>query len=139
MGNSPTILPETEYGRARSSTYMDPLQATYQEHGSEVFQQDEDELFRGKECSVIRVIDTEDVFYIDKVSNRLVGAKTTYTGLNAKNAIAVLYYADYTDYGGVLLPDSYEIFIGDGVLTVNLNFTKTEIDTALNERIFEKP
>jgi len=165
MGDSPTILPETEYGRARSSTYMDPLQAIYQEHGSEVFQQDEDELFRDKECSVIRVIDTEDVFYIDKVSNRLVGAKTTYTGglnaknaiidkvsnrligakttytggLNAKNAIAVLYYADYTDYGGVLLPNSYEIFIGDGVLTFNFNLTKTEIDTALNERIFEKP
>ena len=139
MGNSPTILPETEYGRARSSTYMDPLQAIYQEHGREVFQQDADELFRGKECSVIRVIDTEDVFYIDKVSNRLVGAKTTYTGLNAKNAIAVLYYADYTDYGGVLLPNSYEIFIGDGVLTVNFNLTKTGIDTALDETIFEKP
>ena len=161
MGNSPTILPETEHEHARSSTHMDPLLAIYQEHGSKVFQQDEDELFRGKECSVIRVIDTEDVFYIDKVSNRLVGAKTTidtedvfyidkvsnrlvgakttYTGLNAKNAIAVLYYADYTDYGGVLLPNSYELSIGDGMLTVNFNLTKTEIDTALDEAIFEEP
>ncbi len=139
MGNSPTILPETEYGRAKSTTYIDPLQAIYQEYGSKVFQQDEDELFRGKECLVIRVIDTEDVFYIDKTSNLLVGAKTTYTGLNAKNAIAVLHYADYTDYEGVMLPNSYEILIGDGALTVNYTITKTEIDTLLDETIFEKP
>ena len=139
MGSSPTLLPETEYGRAKSTTYMDPLQATYEEFGSSVFQQIEDELFRGKECSVIRVIDTADVFYIDKASNLLVGAKTTYTGLNAKNAIAVLHYADYTDYEGVMLPNSYEIFIGDGALTVNYTITKTEIDTLLDETIFEKP
>ena len=139
MGSSPTLLPETEYGRAKSTTYIDPLQAIYQEHGSEVFQQDEDELFRDKECSVIRVIDTEDVFYIDKASNLLIGGKTTYTGLNIKDAIAVLHYDDYTDYEGVMLPNSYEILIGDGALRVNYTLTKTEINTALDETIFEKP
>ena len=139
MANSPTILPETEYGRAKSTTYIYPLQAIYEELGSSVFQQNEDELFRGKECSVIRVIDTEDVFYIDKASNLLVGAKTTYTSMNAKNAIAVLHYDDYTDYEGVMLPNSYGIFIGAGALTVNYAFTKTEIDTALDDTIFQKP
>ena len=139
MGNSPTILPETEYGRAKSTTYIYPLQAIYEELGSSVFQQDEDELFRGKQCSVIRVNDTEDVFYIDKVSNLLIGAKTTYTGLNAKNAIAVLHYDGYTDYEGVMLPNSCGILIGDGALSVNFVFTKTEIDTALDEAIFDEP
>ena len=79
MGNSPTILPETEHGRAKSTTYIYPLQAIYEELGNSVFQQNEDELFRDKECAVIRVTDSEDVFYIDKASNLLVGAKTTYT------------------------------------------------------------
>ena len=51
MGSSPTILPETEYGRAKSTTYMDPLQAIYEEFGSSVFQQIEDELFRGLDGS----------------------------------------------------------------------------------------
>ena len=139
MGNSPTILPETEYGRAKSTTYIHPLQAIYEELGSSVFQQTEDEIFRGKECSVIRVIDSEDVFYIDKASNLLVGGKTTYTDLNAKNAITVLHYDDYTDYEGVMLPNSYEIFIGDGALSVNFTITKTEINTALDETIFQKP
>ena len=139
MGNSPTILPETEYGRAKSTTYIHPLQAIYEQHSSSVFQQAEDELFRGKECSVIRVIDSEDVFYIDKVSNLLVGGKTIYTGMDAKNAITILHYDDYTDYEGVMLPNSYEIFIGNGVLTVNYAVTKTEIDTALDETIFQKP
>ena len=139
MEDSPTILPETEYGRAKSSTYICPLQAIYEELGSSVFQEDGDEFFRGKECSVIRVIDTEDVFYIDKASNLLVGAKTTYTAPNAKSAIAVLHYADYTDYEGVMLPNSYEIFIGEGALTVNYTITKTEIGTLLDEMIFEKP
>ncbi|MDE0637327.1 MAG: RNA polymerase sigma factor [Candidatus Poribacteria bacterium] len=139
MGNSPTPLPEIEYGRARSTTYIDPLQAIYEEYGSIVFQRDEDELFQGRECTVIRVIDTEDVFYIDKTSNRLVGAKTTYTGLDIKNAIAVLHYADYTDYEGVMLPNSYKIFIGDGALSVNYTFIKTETDSALDEAIFQKP
>ena len=139
MGSGPTPLPETEYGRAKSTTYIDPLQAIYEEFGSSVFQQIEDELFRGKECSVIRVIDTEDVFYIDKASNLLIGGKTIYTGLNTKDAIAVLHYDDYTDYEGVMLPNSYEILIGDGALRVNYTLTKTEIDTALDETIFEKP
>ena len=139
MGSSPTLLPETENGRAKSTTYVDPLQAIYEELGSSVFQQIEDELFRGKECSVIRVIDTEDIFYIDKASNLLVGAKTIYTGLNVKNAITVVHYADYTDYEGVMLPNIYEISIGDAALTVNYIITKTEIDTALDETIFQKP
>ena len=38
-----------------------------------------------------------------------------------------------------MLPNSYEILIGDGALTVNYTLTKTEIDTALDETIFEKP
>ena len=139
MENSPTILPETEYGRAKSSTYICPLQAIYEELGSSVFQENGDEFFRGKECSVIRVIDTEDVFYIDKASKLLFGAKTTYTAPNAKSAITVLHYDDYTDYEGVMLPNSYEIFIGDGTLTVNYTITKTGIDTLLDETIFEKP
>ena len=139
MGNSPTPLPETEYGRAKSTAYIDPLQAIYEEYGSSALELDEDELFRGKQCSVIRVIDSEDVLYIDKASNLLLGAKTTYTSLNAKNAIAVLHYDDYTDYEGVTLPNSYEIFIGDGALTVNYAVTKTEINTALDETIFQKP
>ena len=139
MGNSPTTLPETEYGRAKNTTYIYPLQAIYEELGSSALELAEDELFWGKECSVIRVIDSEDVFYIDKASNLLVGAKTTYTGLNAKNAIAVLLYDNYTDYEGVMLPNSYEIFIGNGVLTVNYTFTKTEIDTLLDAAIFQKP
>ena len=88
MGSSPTLLPETEYGRVKSTTYMDPLQAIYEEFGNSVFQQIEDELFRGKECSVIRVIDTEDVFYIDKASNLLIGAKTIYTGLNTSKMLS---------------------------------------------------
>ena len=139
MGNSPTILPETEYGRAKSTTYIYPLQAIYEELGSSAFQRNEDERFQGKECSVIRVIDSEDVFYIDKASNLLVGGKTTYTGPNGKNAITVLHYDDYTDYEGVMLPNSYGILIGDGALSVNFAFTKTEFDTAIDETIFEKP
>ncbi len=139
MENSPTLLPETEYGRAKSTTYISPLQAIYEELGSSVLQENGDERFQGKECRVIRVIDTEDVFYINKISNLLVGAKTTYTAPNAKSAIAVLHYDDYTDYEGVMLPNSYEIFIGDGALTVNYTITKTEIDTLLDETIFEKP
>ena len=139
LGTRVTTLTETEYGRARGETYTDPLQAIYEELGSSAFQQDEDELFQDKECSVIRVIDTEFVFYIDKVSNLLVGTKTTYTGLNVKNAIVVLHYANYMDYEGVMLPNSHEIFIGNGALTINYAFTKTEIDTALDATIFEKP
>ena len=139
MGNSPTILPETESEYARYETYIDPLQGIYEELGGSVFQQDEDEWFQGKECAVVRVIDTENVFYIDKNSHLLVGGKTTYTGMNLKDVMAVFHYADYTDYEGVMLPNSYAVFIGDGALSVNYTFTKTEIDTALDPTIFQKP
>ena len=38
-----------------------------------------------------------------------------------------------------LFISTHEICIGDGALTVNYTFTKTEIDTALDETIFQKP
>ena len=139
MGNSPKILPETEYEYVRYETYIDPLQGIYEELGSSVFQQDEDELFQGKECSVVRVIGTENVFYIDKNSNLLVGGKTTYTGMNLKDVMLVFHYTDYMDYEGVMLPNFYAIFTRDGALSVNYTFTKTEINTALDPTIFQKP
>ena len=139
MGNNPTLLPETEYEYARYETYIDPLQGIYEELGSSAFQQDEDEWFQGKECSVVRVIDTENVFYIDKNSNLLVGGKTIYTGMNLKDVMLIFHCADYMDYEGVMLPNSYAIFIGDSVLSVNYAFTKTEIDTVLDPTIFQKP
>lgn len=139
MGNSPTTLPETEYEYARYETYINPLQGIYEELGSSAFQQDGDELFQGKVCSVVRIIDTENVFYIDKNSNLLVGGKTTYTGMDLKDVMLIFHYADYMDYEGVMLPNSYAIFTGDGTLSVNYTFTKTEINTALDPTIFQKP
>lgn len=140
LSGNTTILSELESQRAKGEAYTDLLQPIYQQHGSAAFQQGEDETFQGKECFVIQIRGSEDIsYYIDKTSNLLVGFKAPYTDANFGSGTVVLYYADYTEYKGVLLSDSREVRIGNGVLTVNYTFTETKIDVALDESIFEKP
>ena len=137
---SSTTLSKMELERTKGEAYTDPLQSIYEQHGSSALQQTEDTKFRGKECFVIQIIGVEGVsYYIDKVSNLLVGFKAPYTDANYGSGTVALSYADYTEYDGVMLPNSREISIGNGELTVNYTYTKTEIDVALDETIFEKP
>ena len=129
-----------ELERTKGEAYMDPLHAIYEQHGSRVFQHGEDAKFQGKECFVIQIPDVDDVrCYIDKTSNLLVGFKAPYIDANYGSGTVALSYADYTEYEGVMLPNSRQISIGNGELTVNYTYTKTEIDVALDDTIFEKP
>ncbi|RKU22787.1 hypothetical protein C6499_19495 [Candidatus Poribacteria bacterium] len=140
LSGSTTSLSEMESQRTKGEAYTDLLQPIYERHGSAAFQQGEDETFQGMECFVIQVRGVEDMsYYIDKDSNLLVGFKAPYTDPKLGSGVVTLHYADYTEYEGVVLSNSREIRIGNGVLTVNYTFTETEIDVALDETIFQKP
>ena len=142
---STTTLSKMELERTRGEAYTDPLQPIYEQYGSSAFQRGEDETFQGRDCFVIQIIGMEDLsYYIDKTSNLLIGLKVLYTDRNFGSGSmvlypVVLYYTDYTEYEGVMLPNSREIHIGNGELTINYTYTKTEIDITLDETIFEKP
>ena len=137
---STTTLSKRELERTRAEAYTDPLQPIYEQYGSSAFQQGQDETFQGIDCFVIQTVDMGDLsYYIDKTSNLLIGLKVPYTDPNFGSGPVVLYYTDYTKYEGVMLPNSREIHIGNGELTINYTYTKTEIDVALDETIFEKP
>ena len=138
--SSTTTLSEMESERTKGEAYTNLLQPIYEQHGSIAFQKSEDEMFRGKQCFVIQIRGSQDMFYyIDRDSNLLVGFKAPYTDPNFGSDTLVLHYADYTEYEGVMLPNSREVHIGNGVLAVNYTFTETEINVALDETIFEKP
>ncbi len=140
LSGSPTTLSKMELERTKGEAYMDPLQPVYEQHGSNAFRQGEDAKFQGKECFVIQILNVDDVLcYIDKSSKLLVGFKVPYTDSNFGSGTVALSYADYTEYEGVMLPNSREISIGNGELTVNYTYTNTEIDVVLDETIFEKP
>ena len=140
LSGSITTLSKMESERTKSEAYTNLLQPIYEQHGSAAFQQGEDETFQGMECFVIQVRGVEDMsYYINKDSNLLVGFKVPYTDSKFGSGVVILHYADYTEYEGVMLSNSLEIRIGDGVLTVNYTFTETEIDVPLDETIFEKP
>ena len=140
QSGSTTILSELESQRAKGEAYMNPLQPIYEQHGSSAFQQGQDETLQGRDCFVIQIRGVGDVsYYIDKTSNLLFGFKAPYTDPNFGSGTLHFYYTDYTEYEGVMLPNSREIHIGNGVLTVNYVFTETEIDVVLDETIFEKP
>ena len=135
-----TTLSKMELERTRGEAYTDPLQPIYEQYGSNAFQRREDETFQDIDCFVIQIRGAGDVsYYIDKTSNLLVGFKVPYTDPNLGSGALRFYYTDYTEYEGVMLPNSREIHIGNGVLTVNYVFTETEIDVVLDEAIFEKP
>ena len=137
---STTTLSEMESERAKGEAYTNLLQSIYEQHGSIAFQKSEDEMFRGNECFVIQIRGSQDMsYYIDRDSNLLVGFKAPYTDPNFGSGTLVLHYTDYTEYEGVMLPNSREIHIGNGILAVTYTFTETEINVALDETIFEKP
>ncbi len=138
--SSTTILSEMESERAKGEAYTSLLQSIYEQHGSIAFQKSEDEMFQGKECFVIQIRGSQNVFYyIDRDSNLLLGFKAPYTDPHFGSGTLVLHYTDYTEYEGVMLPNSREIHIGNGILAVTYTFTETEINVALDETIFEKP
>ena len=140
LSGSITTLSKMESERTKSEAYTNLLQPIYEQHGSTAFQQGEDETFQGMECFVIQVRGVEDMsYYIHKDSNLLVGFKAPYTDPKFGSGVVILHYADYTEYEGVMLSNSLEIRIGEGVLTVNYTFAETEIDVPLDETIFEKP
>ena len=140
LGGGTISLPVSELKNAKNGFYINPFQAIYEQGGSSAFEQGEDEKFQSKECLVIQIIGVKDVFYyIDKASNLLAGIKAPNTDPNFGGATVVVHYTDYSEYGGVMLPDSRKIFIGNDALTVNYTFTKTEIDVELDETIFQKP
>ena len=135
-----TTLSKMELERTRAEAYADPLQPIYEQYGSGAFQQSQDETFQGIDCFVIQTVDMGNLsYYIDKTSNLLIGLKVPYTDPNFGSGPVDLYYTDYTEYEGVMFPNSREIHIGNGELTINYTYTKTEIDVALDETIFEKP
>ena len=135
-----TELSAMELERTKNSVYITPFQRSYEQYGSSAFRQSEDEKFQGKECTVIQIIDTEDVFYyIDKTSNLLIGIKVPNTDPTFSSDTVLVHYADYTEYSGLMFSNSQEISIGNNELRVNYAYTKTEIDAALDETIFEKP
>ncbi len=55
------------------------------------------------------------------------------------DVVVATYYSDYSEYDGVVLPNSTDIDIVDGTITVELDYSKTEIDVEVDEAIFEKP
>ena len=140
LGGGTTAIPVSELKNARNEAYINPFQAIYEQGSSSAFEQGEDEKFQNKECLVIQIIGVNDIFYyIDKASSLLAGIKAPNTDPNFGGATVIVHYTDYSEYGGVMLPDSRKIFIGNDALTVNYTFTKTEIDVELDETIFEKP
>ena len=140
LSGSITTLSKMESERIKGEAYTSLLQPIYEQHGSRAFGQLEDETFQGKECFVIQIRGVENLsYYIDKDSNLLVGFKAPYTDPNFGSGTVILHYTDYTEYEGVMLSNSREIHIGNGVLIVNYTFTETEIDVVLDETIFEKP
>ena len=45
----------------------------------------------------------------------------------------------HEEYGGVMFPESRKIVIGDGAMTIEYAYAKTEIDVELDETVFERP
>ena len=127
----------------KQRVYITPFQRSYEQHGSSAFKQRENETFQNKECFVIQIIGVEGVedtfYYIDKTSNLLIGIKAPNTDPTFNSDTVMIQLGDYTEYNGVMLPNSRQVSIGENELNANYTYTKTEIDVTLDEAIFEKP
>ncbi len=85
------------------------------------------------------IVDTDIVFYLDKDTSYVVAMQTSISDPALGDARLAIYYSDYSEYEGVVLPDSTVIDIADGTITIDLDYSKTELDVEVDEAIFEKP
>ena len=142
--NGTVPLAGDELEIAMSAVYVDPLQSLYQQYGNSAFEQGEDEMFNDTACTVLKVYETELVYYLDKTSHLVVGMRTPYRQSDESAATTmVIHYADYEETAGVMLPNTLKVVVGDGTqaedYTYICKYQTTEIDVALDESIFEKP
>ncbi len=124
---------------AKSAAFLDPLQDLYDQFDSLAFSQGEDDTIRGRDCVALWIVETDIVFYLDKETSYIVAMKSSISDPALGDAGLVLYYSDHSEYGGVVLPNSTEIDIADGMITIELEYSNTEIDVEVDEAIFERP
>ena len=123
---------------AKAAAFLDPLQDLYEQFGSAAYNQEEDDTIRGRDCVTLRIVDTDVVFYVDKETSYVVAMKTSVFDPALGDVVVATYYSDYSEYDGVVLPNSTDIDIADGTITVKLDYSKTEIDVEVDGAIFEK-
>ena len=128
-------LARADLDTPRSAVFLDPLQNIYEQYGRMAFRQGKDGTIRGVDCVALEVVNTRVIFYIDRESNHVMATKLSGVGEGQVD----IYYSDYAEYGGVVLPNSIYIDLFDGTITLEANFSKTEIDVEVDERLFEKP
>ena len=133
-----TALEGIQIEGVKAASFPDPLQGIYEESAG-AFEQREDATFEDSECSVIGIVGVEIEYYIEKASDLLVGVRLAYVDPTAGATTVVIHYADHEEFGGVMLPASRVIVVGDGAMTIDYIYAKTEIDVELDETVFEKP
>ena len=79
------------------------------------------------------------VFYVDKETSYVVAMKTSVFDPAMGDTLIAVYYSDHTEYEGVMLPNSTDIDVANGTITIEFDYSKTEIDVKVDEAIFEKP
>jgi hypothetical protein len=133
------ILSGDTLALAKAPAFLDPLRELFERVGSAAYSQGQDEIVRGRDCVTLRIVDTDVVFYLDKEASYVVAMKISVLDPAMGAAAVAVYFADHAEYDGVVLPDSTDIDIADGAITLEYDYSKTEIDVAVDEAIFEKP
>ena len=132
-------LSGTDLELARAPAFLDPLQNLYQQLGSAAYSRDVDDTIRGADCFALRIVDTETIFYLDKENGYVTAMKTSVFDPTMGAAEIAVYYSDHAEYGGVMLPNSTKIDIANGTITLEFDYSRTEINGEVDEAIFEKP
>ena len=134
-----TTLEGSDLETTKSTIYLDPLQSIYESYGASAFKQTDDQTIREKECVVLAVEEANLSFFLDKESHQLVSMQMQIED-PAMGPMAVnLYFSDYKEYFGIMIPDTTEFDVMDGSITMKMTYDKTEIDVEIDESIFEMP
>ena len=130
------------------AVFISPLQSFYDKYGNGAFRLSKDEIFSGKVCTVLRVAGSQVRFYIDKTSYLVRGLKMPYNTDVRRDRTMTIEYAVYTEYGGVMFPDTVTVSVDDprgearrdvGGFGYKYTYKKTEIDVTLDKTLFGKP
>ncbi len=124
---------------AITAMYLDPLHSAYDQFGSSALSLGADKMVYGKDCVTLTQEGAPVSYYIDKESQYLVGVEITTTDPQMGEITLMIGYGDYTEYGGVMFPNTSSLDIANGMITIDTTYETTEIDVDVDEAIFEKP
>ena len=124
----------------KTQLVIHPLASAWLEGGPNAIDALEDQKLEGETYHVFQLTGAEGIkFYVDRESHLLSAILLPISDPALGDTIILVRLDDYKAYEGIMLPDTQEVDVAAGTITIEYKYTETSINPELDAALFEKP